>query len=68
MHFYMIVFQLLLPSDFVNNLRLWLGLWVGNRYRLHFSTKLVPGSTEMLIQGRIVLGKIMCNVFILGVN
>lgn len=50
----------LVASDFGNNFQLWLGLGVRNRYGLHFWTKNdVPGSTEMLIQDRIVLGKIM---------
>lgn len=40
-HFYMIIIQLFSPPDFGSNVQLWLGLVLGNRYELHFLTKIM---------------------------
>jgi len=41
-----------LPSDFMDNLWLWVGL------RLNFQTDVVPGSTKYVDLGTLLLGKI----------
>lgn len=40
MHFYISAIQQLFTSDFGNDLQLWLGLRVGDKYVLYFRTKM----------------------------